>query len=419
MRLNYGEDYVDIEIPKDNILGELELEKRTPRSLDALLKQSILNPIGKPRLIDLLRKNPPHDVVIIVSDISRSIANYARILRFLVSEIIDTGIDEKNIEFVIALGTHRRHTLEEDKSLYEDLVVDFRFSQHDCYNDCVSIGRTSTELEVQVNKRVKKADFVIATGKINAHYLAGFSGGRKAILPGISSYMTIRDNHCKLSREGVALGAITNNIVAQEMDEASRLFGVDYLLNVVETPENETAQIFCGDGVFAYEQGLRFFRSMRSLVLSQKADCAFISAGGYPKDRTFYLSHKSLNSAVDIVKKGGSLVLISQCREGIGNDKFLRYMLGSNLAGLLNYPEKAIEVGGHRAFATAKILRDYKVYVLSDLTPKELNQMNFIPIKNIDEVVNHLRVDYGDKFTAYIIPDGTAILPTVNGTYKL
>jgi len=418
MQLKYGNDLIHVEISKENILGELKLEKSTLRPLDALLKESVLNPVGKPRLVDLLRKNRPHDVVIIVSDGSRSITNYARILKFLVSEIVDAGIDEKNIEFVIALGTHRRHTVEENKSLYEDLVADFRFSHHDCHNNVVSIGRTSTGLEVQVNKRVKNADFVVATGKINSHYLAGFSGGRKAILPGISSYTTIRNNHCKLRRDGVALGAINKNIVAQEMDEASRLFGVDYLLNVVETPENETAQIFCGDAVFAFEQGLGFFRSMRSLVLSQKADCAFISSGGYPKDKTFYLSHKSLNSAINIVKKGGSLILISQCREGVGNDKFLRYMLDRNLAGLLSYPEKKIEVGGHRAFATAKILQDYKVYVLSDLTSKELSQMNFIPIKDVNEAINHIKKDYGDKFTAYIVPDGTSILPIVNGTFK-
>jgi len=413
MQLKYGNDFIDVEIARQNILGELKLEKRTPKSLDTLLKESILNPIGRPRLVDLLRRNQPHDVVIIVSDSSRSIANYARILRFLVGEIVDAGIDEKNIEFVIALGTHRKHTVEENKSLYGDLATDFHFSQHDCHNNCVSIGRTSTGLEVQVSKRVKNADFVVATGKINSHYLAGFSGGRKAILPGISSYMTIRNNHCKLRRDGVALGAITNNIVAQEMEEASRLFGINYLLNMVETPENDTAQIFCGDAAFAFEQGLRVFRSMHSLVLSQKADSAFISAGGYPKDRTFYLSHKSLNSVVNIVKKGGSLILIGQCREGFGDDRFLRYLLNSNLAGLLSYPEEKIEVGGHRAFATAKILQDYKVYVLSDLISEELNQMHFIPIKNIDEAINHLRKDYGDNFTSYIIPNGTSILPTV------
>jgi nickel-dependent lactate racemase len=93
-------------------------------------------------------------------------------------------------------------------------------------------------------------------------------------------------------------------------------------------------------------------------------------------------------------------------------------MLDNDLAGLLNYPETDIEVGGHRAFATAKILHDYKVYVLSNLTPDQLSRMNFIPIKDVSEAVSCMRRDYGDGFTAYLVPDGTSILPVVNGAFK-
>ncbi len=416
--MKFGDSLVPVEIAKKNLLGELKLGESILRPLDEVLKQSMLNPIGRPRLIDMLRKNRPRDLVIIVSDRTRSIANYSRILKFLVSEIVDAGVSEKNIEFVVALGTHPKHTTQENRAVYGALVTDFNFSLHDCHSNVVSIGGTSTGLEVQVNKRVKNADFVIATGKIDFHYIAGFSGGRKSILPGISSYTTIRNNHCKLRRDGVALGEIHGNIVAREMDEAARLFGVDYLLNVVETQKNETAQIFCGDVEFAFEQGLSYFRTMRSIKLSQKADCAFISSGGYPKDRTLYLSHKSLNGAMNAVKKGGSLVLIGQCREGIGNNKFLSYMLDNDLTGLLNYPETDIEVGGHRAFATAKILRDYKVYVVSNLAPDQLKRMNFIPLKDVNEAISCMRRDHGDDFTAYLVPDGTSMLPVVNGAFK-
>ncbi len=381
--------------------------------LDGLLKESILNPIGKPRLIDLLRKNKPTDLVILVSDITRSIANYHKILRFLASEIIDAGVDEKNIEFVVALGTHRKHAPEEHRSLYGDLILDFHFSFHDCHNNLTSLGKTSTNLEIQVNKRVKNADFVIATGKIDFHYIAGFSGGRKAILPGISSYETTRNNHCKLRRDGVTFAKMQHNIISQEMEEASSLFGCNYLLNVVETPENETARIFCGDSVYAFEQGVHYFTSQRSLKIPREVDCAIISAGGYPKDRNFYLSHKSLNNVIHMVKKGGAIILVAQCSEGIGNEKFLHYMLDNSCDNLLTYPEEDIEIGGHRAFITAKILRDYNVYVLSDLEPTILSQMNFFPIKKLDDALNHMRKDYGEEFKTYVIPDAQSILPLI------
>ena len=414
MKLKYGENLINFEISRKNLLGELKPTNNSIKPLNNLLKDSILNPIGKPRLIDLLRKNKPTDLVIIVSDITRSIANYSKILKFLAEEIIDAGIDEKNIEFMVALGTHRKHTDEENKQLYGDLVSDFLFSFHDCHNNHVSIGKTNTDLEIQVNKRVRNADFVIATGRINFHYLAGFSGGRKAILPGISSYETIRRNHCKLRRNNVAFGQTQNNIISHEMDEASRLFGIDYLLNVVETTEKETERIFCGDSVLAFEQGVEFFRTKRISKISRKADCAIVAPGAYARDKTFFFSHKSINSAINAVKKGGAIILIAQCEQGFGNEKFLNYMLKNKLDELLGYPEEKIEIGGHRAFVTAKILKDYKVYVLSDLESKILSQMHFIPIKSLDDGIDQIRENYGEEFKAYILPDGQSVLPVID-----
>jgi nickel-dependent lactate racemase len=418
MELKYGKNVINFDIPSENVLGILEVNTTSPKPLDILLKNSTMNPIGKSRLSNVLRNNKPRDIVVLVSDITRSIAHYAEILRFLVSEIIDAGIDEKNIEFIIALGTHRRHTYEENNMLYKNLTHHFRFSQHDCRNNLSFLGKTSTGLEVQVNKRVREAEFVIATGKIDFHYLAGYSGGRKSILPGISSYETIRDNHCKLKRSGIGVGEINHNIIAQEMDEACRMFDVDYLFNVVETPYQKTAGIFCGHPEHAFTEGVQFFRSMRTTTIREKADCAIVSAGGYPQDRNFFMSHKSLNMAIRAVKPHGSIIIIGQCSEGFGNEKFLNYMLTYNLDDLLNYPEKDIHVGGHRAFVTAKMLRSHKVYVLADLESQILTRMKFLPVRNVDEVMTIIKKAYGEKFKTYIIPDGTTVLPIVNSTFK-
>ncbi|MGB3480188.1 MAG: nickel-dependent lactate racemase [bacterium] len=418
MEFRFGKKAVNCEVSKENLMGVLEYSRHEVEPLKQILEQSISNPIGKPRLIDLLKKNKPRDVVILVSDITRSIADYSTILGFLVSEIVDAGIDEKNIEFVVALGTHRKHTPEENGILYRDLYSDFRFSFHDCYNDLVSIGKTSTGLDVQVSKRVRTADFVIATGRVNFHYLAGFSGGRKAILPGISSYETIRSNHCKLRRDGVASGRIESNIIAQEMDEAAQLFGVSYLLNVVETPDKQIAGVFCGDAVHAYKTAVEYFKSERISKIAKQADCAIVSAGGYPRDRTFYAGHKAINNAVNAVRQGGSIVLISECEEGIGNPEFEKYMLSNGIDELLDYPEAKIQVGGHRVFKTSQLLKNYKIYVVSKLNSKVLSQMNFIPIKNIDSAIDQVKKNCGQDFKVYIIPDGRSILPVVNGRCK-
>ena len=418
MEFGFGEKTVYYEVSKHNMLGILECSRHDVKPLKEILERSILNPTGKPRLVELLQKNKPRDLVIIVSDITRSIADYDKILSFLVGEIIDAGIDEKNIEFIVGLGTHRKHTPEENKSLYGNLVSDFRFSFHDCYNDLVSIGKTTSGLEIQVNKRVRDADFVIATGRINFHYLAGFSGGRKAILPGIASYETIRNNHCKLKREGVSLGKIESNIIAQEMDEAAQLFGLDYLLNVVETPDRQIASLFCGDPVQAYKTGVEYFKSERILKITRQADCVIVSAGGYPRDRTFYAGHKSINNAANAVRQNGSIILVSACEEGVGNAAFEKYMLNNNIEELLDYPEAKIQIGGHRAFQTSKLLKEHKIYVVSELDSKVLSHMNFIPVKDIDSAMDQIKRDYHQDFKVYVVPDGQSVLPVVNGRCK-
>jgi nickel-dependent lactate racemase len=415
MELSFGEKNVYYDVSKYNMLGVLECSRHDVKPLKEILERSILNPIGKPCLSGLLQKNKPRDLIIIVSDITRSIADYDKILSFLVAEIIDAGVDEKNIEFMVALGTHRKHTAEENRFLFGDLVRDFRFSFHDCHNDLIAIGKTSTGLDVQVNRRVRAADFVIATGRINFHYLAGFSGGRKSILPGIASYETIRNNHCKLRREGVSLGKIESNIIAQEMEEAAQLFGVDYLVNVTETNDKRVANVFCGDTVHAHEKGIEYFKAEHMSKIKRQADCVIVSAGGYPKDRTFFNGHKVLNNAVSAVRKGGSIILLAECIDGVGNPEFERYMLDNNLEELLRYPEAKIEVGGHRAFQTSRLLQDYKVYVISELDSALLSQMNFTPVKDIDSAISRVKKDHGQDLKIYIVPDGQSVLATVNG----
>ena len=414
MLLKYGKENIELEISRENLLGSLESKEIASQPLDQLLKQSTLDPIGRPRLSHLLRKNKPQDLVIVVSDKTRAIANYAKILEFLVTEIIDAGIDEKNIEFVIALGTHAPHTVEENNSLYGDLPKTFHFAFHDCHQNLVSLGKTSTGLEVQVNKRVWDADFVIITGRIDFHYLAGFSGGRKSVMPGIASYATIRDNHCKLRRNGVALARIENNPIAQEMDEACRLLGVQYLLNVVETPNKKTNQVFCGHPEFAFRQGVEYFTALRTMKIPKVADCTIVSAGGYPKDRDFFNSQKSLNFALNTLKPHGSIILIAQCAEGFGNENFLRYLSETSIDELLNYREQKIEVGGHRAFVTAEILKEHKVYVLSDLEPSILSRMSFTPVSNGNDAHKLVVQEHGADFRAYVMPEGKAVLPVMN-----
>lgn len=414
MDLKYGKGSLSFETPP-GFLGFIQSGDVAVRPVDVLLKESFVKPVGLPCLKDVLHKNKPGDVVIIVSDITRKISNYARILEFIVGELVDAGIDEKNVQFVIALGTHRRHTAEENKLLYGRLDQDFNFSEHDCNRDLVTIGATSTGLDVVINRRVREADFVIATGRVDFHYLAGYSGGRKSILPGIASYETIRNNHSKLVRNGVRIGQLDGNVIAQEMAEAGNLLGIDYLVNVVETPTRETAQIFSGHHAYAFEEAVKQFTAARQVKIPEKADCVIVSAGGYPNDKNFYHTHKSMNLATRALKERGSIILVGQCVEGFGNEKFMQLMLDNEIEALLKYPEEKIEVGGHRAFLTAKILSNHRVYALTSLEPNVVRQIGFTPIKDVKEGIDAVKKEYGEGLKTLIVPNGKAVLPSMNG----
>ena len=412
--LRYGKGSINFETPP-GFLGVVQPRDIAVRPVDVLLKESFMKPIGLPCLKDILHKNRPGDVVIIVSDISRKIANYSEILEFIAGELVDAGVDEKNIQFVIALGTHRRHTAEESKLLYGGLVRDFNFSEHDCHRDLVSVGTTSTGLDVVINRRVSEADFVIATGRVDFHYLAGYSGGRKSILPGVASYETIRNNHSKLVRNGVGIGQLEGNVIAQEMAEAGSILGIDYLINVVETPTRETAQIFSGHHDYAFEEAVQQFTRARQAKIPEKADCVIVSAGGYPNDENFYHTHKSINLAIRALKRGGSVILVGQCIEGFGNERFMQLMLDNEMEALLKYPEEKIEVGGHRAFLTVKILKNHRVYALTDLEPNVVRQIGFTPIKDIKEGIEAVKKEHGEGLKTLIVPNGKAVLPSMNG----
>jgi nickel-dependent lactate racemase len=414
MKLKYGKGFIDIETPPD-FLGSIVPVVHKVDPVETLLKESFMDPVGLARLKDAVRRNRPHDVVVLVSDRTRDIANYEQILSFLVEELVDAGVDERNIEFVVALGTHHQHTPEDNERIYGALTRDFRITQHDCQGDTVSIGRTSTGLDVRVNRRVQEADYVVATGRVDFHYFAGYSGGRKSVLPGIASYDTIRNNHKKLTRDGVWIAQLHGNIIAREMAEAADLLGLDYLINVVETPDGNTERVFCGHYVHAFEEAVKYLSSARRVTIKERADCLVVSAGGFPNDRDFYHTQKSMNLAIAALKENGSIILIGQCEEGFGNEKFLQLMLGHELDSLLQFSEEKIDVGGHRAFVTARILKQHKVYALTSLDAELLRGIHFMPIQRIEQGFTAVKKEKGTGFKTIIVPNGRSALPLLNG----
>ena len=415
IKLKYGKGYKECEIPDKNLLGILEMEHvdahTNPKEL---IREKLESPIGSPPLPDLLKKKNPDNIVVIVSDITRP-GPFALMLETLLRELLSYEIPTERIQCIIANGTHRKMTESEMRYHYGDWAVDnFSIENHDCRaDDLVNLGKLTSGNELLINKKVAEADFLITLGVINPHYFAGFSGGRKSVLPGVCGYETIRCNHSNIVHDYATLGNIDNsNKIHLEMTEASSIVGVDFTLQVVLNHEKELVQCFAGDLNDAFLEGVKFFTENNSVKYSQKADALIVSVGGYPKDINFYQSQKALNSTFELVKEGGTIILLAECQENIGQNEMEKQLRNAHsIDELLLVDKKNIQIGGHRAFATARLLKEADILVISSMDPKLVRSVHFTTVGSIEDGLEFIKEKEGEEYSCYIVPNGAMFFP--------
>jgi len=415
IRLKYGEGYKEFEIPRKNVLGILEMEHidEVTESEKHILEQ-LHSPIGTPHLKKLLEETNPDNIVIIVSDITRP-GPFELLLKMLLHELLEARIQKKQIHIVIANGTHRKMTEKEMRYHYGEWVINnFSIENHDCHaEDLVYLGTMKSGNKLHINKRVADADFLITVGVISPHYFAGFSGGRKSILPGICGYETIRYNHSNIVHDYASLGNIgEDNKIHLEMSEAAAMVGVDFTLQAMLNEKKELIHCFAGVLDETFHHGATYFREKSSVKFSKKADAVIVSSGGYPKDLNFYQSQKALNATIDLVKPGGTIVLIAECRNNIEQDEMEKQLKNAaSIDELLIVDQKKIQIGGHRAFATGRLLKQADILVVSKMDPELVRAVHFTPIASVDEALVFIEQKEGENFTCYIVPSGGMFFP--------
>lgn len=420
IKLRYGEKFQTFQLEEKNILSILKLSpnKKKIENIQQEVKKVLNDPIGIPPLRKVITEKKPKNVVIIVEDITRPNPNYREILTPLVKELNNTGLSDERMKFVIAYGTHRHHREEENKKLFgEALLKRFQFIDHNPdADDLVSLGKLSTGNELRINKYVAQADFLIATGNIEPHSFAGYGGGRKAILPGVSGRGTITKNHAKVVRKGVEIGKINGNPINEEMLEAARRVARTrpfFILNVIRNDKKEIVSVIAGDFEKAFFEGIKIAEHVYSVQVTQRAEVVISSCGGYPKDINLYQAQKTVTASAEVTKEGGTIILLAECRDGVGQPVFEKWLRKHHLEEILHKNEEDIEVEGHRAYLTAKILKKREVVVISSLTKELVGEMHFTWKKDLNAALSYLKQKHGDNFKAYVIPNGAAILPSV------
>lgn len=378
---------------------------------EAEIRRALANPIGTPRLREIVR--PGEKIVIVTSDITRPMPTWI-VMPVLLEELHATGVESKDITLVFALGSHRHHTEEEKKRLAGEQVHREITCVDGDSTDCVHLGTTSMGTPVDIVRTVAEADRRICLGNIEYHYFAGYSGGAKAIMPGVSTRAAIQTNHSMMVREEACAGNLSTNPIRRDIEEAADLCGVDFLLNVVLDEHKRIVRAVSGDVTEAHRAGCAFLDALYQKKIEKRADIVIVSQGGAPKDLNLYQTQKALDNAKHAVRDGGIIILIGSCREGLGEKTFEEWLTGAEHShDLIGRISREFRLGGHKAAAIAMVLEHAEIYLVSELEPNFVRSLFFTPFATVQEAYDAAAARLGADSSVIIMPYGGSTLPRV------
>jgi len=411
IRLAYGDSSLTVSLPRAEVVLLTEQQSSSRHaSEEALIRQALEKPCGMVRLSRLVHRG--QRVAIVVSDITRQCPT-ARLLPFLLSELGSAGVREEDINIIFALGSHRPQTPEEQSRLVGEAVFRRLYCTDVNREQFVELGYTRRGTPIQVFRPVVEADWRIYIGNIEYHYFAGYTGGAKALLPGVCSLETISANHSWMVQDSAAAGRIEGNPVREDIEEALAFVGPSFLLNVVLDSQRRIVEAVAGDVTQAHRQGCLKVDKLYRAPLAARADIVLASAGGWPKDINFYQAHKALENAAQAVHDGGIIVLVAECREGVGHSRFAEWLLcGAGPDELLRRLQRQFVLGGHKAAAIAKIRRRHvQIFLVSSLDADMVRAMGFEPYTSAQEALAAARSEMGQVALLVVMPHASSTLP--------
>jgi lactate racemase len=369
LRFQYGSGVRTVRVPSDLGYETLEPNPLPPLADPAAAVRDVLRtPIGTMPLRELIR--PGERVAVLVNDITRLVHSEV-FLPLLIGELNDAGIPDGDIFIVFALGIHRPQTTEEQHRIVgEEVARRIALYDHDCYDreNLVRIGRTTRGNEVWINRRVHEADRVILTGEIIPHLIAGYSGGRKSLIPGVAGVETTTFNHKFILDPRCRAGVLEGNPAHEDLLEACGLFDPDFLLNVVLGPSGEFVQVVGGHYEKAHRAGCETVDRMYRIPLEEPYDMVLASAGGFPFDIDLRQAHKGMENAARALRQGGVLVYFAECRDGAGHRAFKEWVEKfSSSAEMERELRSKFVVGGHKAYWVARLAERARSHLVSAL----------------------------------------------------
>ncbi len=411
-KYGFGKEYKEFEIDDANIMAELrQNDVQIGLTGAEEVKRALEEPIGSKRLSELVK--PGEKTVIITSDITRPMPSKL-VLPSVVDELLKAGLTYEDITIVFALGNHRKQTEDEKKYLVgEDIYNKIKCIDSDV-SKCKMLGVTERGTPVEIFDVVAEADRRICLGNIEFHYFAGYSGGAKAIMPGVSTRAAIQANHSRMVLNEARAGAIEDNPVRLDIEEVVRFVPVDFIVNVVLDEKKNIIKAVAGHPVEAHREGCKFLDGLYKAVIPEKADIVITTPGGYPKDINLYQAQKALDNAKHAVRDGGIIILLAACTEGYGEEVFERWVSSSGSPDdLINGIKSNFELGGHKAAAIALVEKKAKVFMVTDMSDDLVQKLYMTPFKEMQDALEKAFEELGSNSSVLLMPFGGSTLPVL------
>jgi nickel-dependent lactate racemase len=415
--LPYGKTDVCVRVPARNLIGSIEPKER-PAVPDAMVEveRALKDPIpkGTRRLSEIAL--PESKVAIVVDDHTRKSSSDIMLLPIL-AELNLAGVKDENITVIFGSGTHRPVKPEEATQLLGDEASKrVKAVSHDCHaTDLVLAGTTKHGNKVFLNRIFVEADVRILLGDVGFHYYAGYGGGRKSVLPAVSGEETIKYNHALMLNANARTGVLEGNPVHEDMTEAAKLAKVDFVVNVVANSKNGLVQAFAGELEPVFAEGVKLVDDMYRITVDRRAEIVVVSCGGNPADINLYQAYKAVDGALEVVKRGGVIILVAECPEGPGNQVFYDWMIRfPDLKAVEKEIKRNFVLGGHKAYYLLKALQNHQIILVSSLP--DYYATNIFKLKTaraVNDALNEAFNIVGKAARVWTIPQGNYTLPEV------
>lgn len=417
--LPYGQEKMTVEIDKEHLAGVLVSEMaayKAPKSGAELVQEALEHPIGTPRLSEMVKGK--NTVTIISSDHTRPVPSHI-IMPLLLKEI-RLGNPEAEITILIATGCHRDTTIEELKHKFGAQIVE---NEHIVIHNCDDMdnmkhmGKLPSGGDFYINKVAVDADLLVGEGFIEPHFFAGFSGGRKSVLPGVASRSTVIYNHNSafIAHPNARTGIIEGNPIHEDMIYAARSAGLAFIVNVVIDSEHDPIYAVAGECDMAHKAGVAFLKE-KCQVEAAPADIVISTNGGYPLDQNIYQAVKGMTAAEAAVKDQGVIIMLSKSADGHGgqsfyetfkNERDLNRMMDGFLA---RKPEETI-IDQWQSQILARVLLKATVIFVSSCDDQMIEDLHMIPAHDVQEALEKAKTIVGrEDYQVTVIPDGIAVI---------